>query len=74
MPAILQEIDKMTTTEKVSTMEYLWNALQSHYVASMPDWHGDVLARRRAKIESGDASFMTVDEAEALIESDCHAR
>ena len=64
MPAILEAIDKMSVSEKVSTMEYLWNALTEHY-AETPSWHAEVLAQRRRRLENGDAELLSVDEAEA---------
>ena len=74
MPTVFREIDNMTTSEKMSTMEYIWNALQSHYVSSAPDWHNEVLSQRRARIENGEATFLSIDEAESIIESECYAR
>lgn len=33
-----------------------------------PDWHGDILAERRRKIESGEARFISFEEAKRRIE------
>ena len=74
MPAVLDAIDKMSVSEKVSTMEYIWNALIMHSAADAPAWHEDVLESRRRKIESGEAEFLTIEESEALLEEECHAR
>ena len=73
MPAVLNAIDKMSVSEKVNTMEYIWNALTAHYVESTPAWHADVLAARRRKVESGEAEFLSIEESEALLERECHA-
>ena len=74
MPVVFDVIDKMSVSEKVNTMEYIWNALLSNYTASAPAWHADVLAARKHKIESGEAEFLSVEESEALLEQECHAR
>ena len=74
MPVVLDAIDKMSVSEKVNTMEYIWNALMSHDTAEAPAWHADVLAARRRKIERGEAEFLTIEESEALLEQECHAR
>ena len=74
MPAVLDAIDKMSVSEKVNTMEYIWNALIMHSAADAPAWHKDVLEARRRKIESGEAEFLTIEESEALLEEECHAR
>ena len=74
MPAVSKAIDKMSVSEKVNTMEYIWNALTAHYTESTPAWHADVLAARRRKVESGEAEFLSIEESEALLERECHAR
>lgn len=74
MPVVLDAINKMSVSEKVNTMEYIWNALMSNYTAKAPAWHADVLAARRRKIECGEAEFLTIEESEALLEQECHAR
>jgi len=73
MPQVLEAIDKMSDAEKISTMEYLWNALTAHYVAAVPDWHRDVLEARRKKIEAGEVECFTIEETEAWLEKECHA-
>ena len=74
MPAVFEAIDKMSVSEKVNTMEYIWNALIMHSAVEAPAWHEEVLAARRRKIESGEAEFLSVEESEALLEEECHAR
>ena len=74
MPAVLEAIDKMSVSEKVNTMEYIWNALAAHYTESTPAWHAEVLEARRRKVDSGEAEFLTIEESEALLERECHAR
>jgi hypothetical protein len=44
-------------------MELLWASLASTpEAAPSPDWHREVLAERMAKIERGEAEFLTVPE------------
>jgi len=71
---VLEAIDSMTNFEKVNTMEYIWNALTAHYASAVPDWHRDVLAARRRKIESGEVEYLSIEESEARLEEECHAR
>lgn len=73
MPAVFETIDRMSVTEKVATMEHIWNALLSHYSAEAPAWHADVLAERRRKVESGEAEFLSIEESERLLELESHA-
>jgi len=46
MPKVMEQIDRMSTAERVQTMEYLWSVLSSHYSSETPSWHADVLAAR----------------------------
>ena len=46
-------------------MEALWDALcRDPSPPDSPEWHKEVLADRRRKIESGSAVFLSVDEVE----------
>lgn len=44
-------------------MEQLWDAVcrEAGDVAS-PEWHGDILADRKARAERGEAKFLTLAE------------
>jgi hypothetical protein len=45
-------------------MELLWASLsRTPDTVPSPDWHGEVLADRLAKIERGEGEFRTLDEA-----------
>lgn len=60
----IAEIEKMTTAERLKAMESLWDALcHDDKEPESPDWHGAVLDERRKKIESGEAKFLTIEEA-----------
>jgi hypothetical protein len=58
---IAAEIKRMTLAERMETMELLWRAISSEpgRVVS-PAWHGEILQKRRARIESGKAKFLTI--------------
>jgi hypothetical protein len=50
-------------------MEALWDVLcHEKPQPESPDWHGDILAERRRKIESGEARFISFEEAKRKIE------
>ncbi len=60
----IAEIEKMTTSERLRTMEALWDALcHSPSKPDSPSWHEGVLNERRKKIQSGEARFLSLDEA-----------
>lgn len=53
MPITLP-LDKMTTEEKLQTMEALWESLTSNPEAfQSPAWHEAVLKQREERIKSG---------------------
>lgn len=60
------EISKMTQQERLQAMEALWDAL-THDQDELPSpaWHEEILSARRAKIEAGSASYITLDELKA---------
>ena len=51
MPVIKEAIDKMSTAERVQTMEYLWSVLSSYYDSEVPEWHANVLVERETAPE-----------------------
>ena len=59
----IAEISKMSVLERLQTMEALWDSLthESTEIKS-PAWHGDVLSKRKEKIESGNANFISLEE------------
>lgn len=54
----------MSTSERLRAMETLWDSLchDSEELES-PVWHGEILADRKQRIASGDASFLSIEEA-----------
>jgi hypothetical protein len=54
----------MNTAERLRTMEALWDAVcREPTEPESTDWHGTVLEQRRKKIESGEAKFISLEEA-----------
>ncbi len=63
------EIEQMSMEERLQTMELLWTSLtRTPEAVPSPEWHGEVLADRLAKIESGKGSFATVAEVKARLQ------
>jgi hypothetical protein len=53
MPAVLEAIDKMTTSEKFDTMNYLWSSLSVVQSDMVPAWHRKELEKTEARVASG---------------------
>ena len=59
----IAEIRKMTTAERLEAMENLWQTLcEDESNLESPAWHEKVLEERRRRIESGAATFYTLDQ------------
>ena len=63
MPAIMEAIDRMSSEERVKTMEYLWAAMTAAAEPEPPAWHGDVLAERRRRVAAGEEKLIPLEEA-----------
>ncbi len=62
------EIKKMSTIERLQTMEELWNSLcQEESDIESPNWHKDILEERRKKIDKGEAKFISLDELKSKV-------
>ena len=57
-------LEQMTTAEKLRVMETLWNDLARHEEqVESPEWHGQVLRERAAKVSEGKETFMDWETA-----------
>ena len=53
------EIQEMTRLEHLQAMEMLWDSLCNDEAGSTPpEWHKEVLAARKQKIDSGKAKLL----------------
>jgi hypothetical protein len=63
------DLQKMSTAERLQAMEALWDALcHESEEPKSPEWHRGVLAGRKRRIQSGEAKFMTLEEARARLQ------
>jgi len=66
--AISLPLDKMTTSDKLSAMETLWDDLcKDPDNITSPEWHKDVLEAREQEITEGKAEFHVLDTAKKRI-------
>jgi Putative addiction module component len=57
------EVSRLSQAEQLQAMEWLWASLsKGQQNIESPEWHGEVLAARKAKADSGDAQFLSVAE------------
>ena len=66
----MEQISRMSSSERVEAMELLWESFSKEGIEyPSPDWHGKVLAERSGIIESGNATWLTVDDLQARLMS-----
>ena len=57
------DVEQMSLEEQLQAMELLWASLSRRPSAvPSPDWHGEVLAERMAKMDRGEGEFLTIPE------------
>ncbi len=62
-------IEQMSLDERLQAMELLWSSLaRSPEAVPSPDWHGEVIAERLAKIERGEGVFLSIAELKARLQ------
>jgi len=58
-----KEVSRLSKADQLQAMEWLWASLSKRpQEIESPEWHGEVLAARKAKVEAGDAQFLTLDQ------------
>jgi hypothetical protein len=65
-------IDNLSTIEKIELMEKLWEDLSSTLGYAPPNWHGEVLARRKKAVEKGEATYTDWEKAKEEIRKKSH--
>ena len=62
------DIEQMSLEERLQTMELLWASLaRTPESVPSPDWHEKIIATRLAKIQRGEAEFLTIAELKARL-------
>jgi putative addiction module component (TIGR02574 family) len=62
------EIKRMSLTERLRAMELLWDSIsESPEQMESPEWHGEVLASRLAKVKAGQGKFLTLPQLKARL-------
>jgi len=59
----------MSITERLQTMEEIWDSLlHEDTEIESPEWHNDVLKKRKKAIEDGSAKLISLDELKASLQ------
>jgi hypothetical protein len=58
-----KEVSRLSRAEQLQTMEWLWASLSKKpEEIESPGCHGEVLAAWKAKVDSGEAQFLSVGQ------------
>jgi len=58
-----EEVSRLSKAERLQAMEWLWASLSDKpEEIESPEWHRQVLAARKAKVDSGEAQFLSVEQ------------
>jgi hypothetical protein len=56
-----KEVSRLSKAERLQAMEWLWASLSKEQQdIKSPQWHGEVLAARKARVDSGEGEFLSV--------------
>lgn len=56
-----EEVSRLSKAERLQAMEWLWASLSKEQQdIESPEWHVEVLAARKAKVDSGEAQFLSI--------------
>jgi len=64
----ISDIKQMSVSERLQTIEILWDSLRSEEAVDSCDWHGDVLRVRRANIEAGEGVFLSIAQLRSRLQ------
>ena len=58
-----EEVSRLSKADRLKAMEWLWASLsEKPDEIDSPEWHGEVFAARKAKVDSGAAQFLSVEQ------------
>jgi putative addiction module component (TIGR02574 family) len=58
-----EEVSRLSKAEQLQAMELLWASLSKRpEEIESPMWHGEVLAARKAKVDSGEGQFLSIEQ------------
>lgn len=56
------DFKNISINERLQIMDSIWASLSQDAVSMVsPDWHGSVLAQRKARLESCEATFISLE-------------
>ena len=74
MPAVMESVKKMTTDEKFTVLNLIWQDIAASSDISTPDWHFDVLEERERSLADGTVQLEDWTDVKAKLQARMAAR
>lgn len=64
-----EDIEKMSVSDRLKTIERIWETITSSGNVPSPEWHQNILTSREQKVTSGNAVFLDMAELRERLNS-----
>ena len=69
MPAVMESVKKMTTDEKFTVINLIWQDIAASSDIPMPDWHFNILQERERSLADGTAQLEDWSDVKARLQA-----
>ena len=74
MPAVMESVRKMTTDEKFTVINLIWQDIAASSDIPMHDWHFNILQERERSLADGTAQLEDWSDVKARLQARIAAR
>ena len=74
MPAVMESVKKMSTDEKFTVINLIWQDIAASSDIPMPDWHSDILQERERSLADGTVQLVDWADVKAKLQARVVAR
>ena len=74
MPAVMESVKKMSTDEKFTVINLIWQDIAASSDIPMPDWHFDILQEREKSLADGTVQLVDWADVKAELQARMAAR
>ena len=74
MPAVMESVKKMSTDEKFTVINLIWQDIAASSDIPMPDWHFDILQERERSLADGTVQLVDWADVKAKLQARVVAR
>ena len=67
MPAVMESVRKMSTDEKFTVINLIWQDIAASSDIPVPEWHFDILKEREQSLADGTAKLVDWEDVKAKL-------